>query len=164
NPWRFSFDGGRIAIADVGGGLREEVNFLTRAAAIGANFGWPRYEGSEPLSDFEPGPGDPPFTFPMLAYDHSGDRCSIIGGYVVRDPELPMLKGRYLYGDFCTGEVRSFAPDVANQQALRDRPAGVANLDSRTLTSFGQGFNGQIYIAQTSGAAGSVSRLEPVSP
>ena len=33
------------------------------------------------------------------------------GGYVVRDPELKSLYGRYLYGDYCVGELRSFTAD-----------------------------------------------------
>ncbi len=49
NPWQFSFDGGRIIIADVGQTSQEEINFLPRADARGANFGWPAFEGNEPL-------------------------------------------------------------------------------------------------------------------
>jgi hypothetical protein len=34
------------------------------------------------------------------------DPCnSITGGYVVRDPTLETLRGRYIYGDYCTGDV-----------------------------------------------------------
>ena len=45
--------------------------------------------------------------------------CSIVGGYVVRDPGLPTLNSRYLYSDFCKGELRSF--DLANPAATRGR-------------------------------------------
>ena len=49
NPWRFSFDRltGNLALADVGdnGRSREEIDLLSPAAAAGANFGWPEYEG-----------------------------------------------------------------------------------------------------------------------
>ena len=34
----------------------------------------------------------------------------IIGGYVVRDPRLPSLRGRYVYADLCEGQLRSARP------------------------------------------------------
>jgi glucose/arabinose dehydrogenase len=153
NPWRFSFDGGRIAIADVGQTRREEVNILRRRDASGVNFGWPQYEGNLEFDDDRPGPH--PATPPIFTYGHGCCRCSIVGGYVVRDQNLPRLLGRYLYGDFCTGKLRSFIPRVGSQQALRDRAVGVT---LPQLSSFGQGFNGKIYAAQLNGR---VSRLEP---
>jgi glucose/arabinose dehydrogenase len=153
NPWRFSFDGGRIAIADVGQGQREEVNILARRDASGVNFGWPQFEGELVFDNSRPGPD--PATFPIFTYDHGGGRCAIVGGYVVRDQALSTLHGRYLYGDACTGEVRSFIARVGPQQALRDRPAGIT---LPGLSSFGQGVNGKIYAAQI---GGKVWRLEP---
>jgi glucose/arabinose dehydrogenase len=153
NPWRFSFDGHRLAIGDVGQSRREEINFLWLGDARGVNFGWPQYEGELVFDSSRPGPD--PATFPILTYSHAGGRCTVIGGYVVRDPSLPALTGRYLYADFCTGEVRSFRPRIATQEAVGDEPAGLA---LPQLTSFGQGFDGQIYFTQLGGR---VSRLEP---
>ena len=46
----------------------------------------------------------------MLTYGRD-EGCSITGGYVVRDPELRSLYGRYLYGDYCAGELRSFTAE-----------------------------------------------------
>jgi glucose/arabinose dehydrogenase len=156
HPWRFSFDGKRLAIADVGQTRREEVNFLNTTDAAGVNFGWPQYEGELVFDNARPGPHPP--KFPILTYSHTGGRCAIIGGYVVRDPSLPTLKGRYLYGDTCTGEVRSFIPNVGAQKARDDKPTGI-NVPG--LSSFGRGFKGQIYFAQVTG---NVSRLEAVGP
>jgi glucose/arabinose dehydrogenase len=102
NPWRFSFDGERIAIANVGQGRREEVNFLPIADARGANFGWPQYEGDLVFDNTRRGPD--PAIFPMFVYNHNAGRCAIIGGYLVRNVNLPALDGRYIYGDACTGE------------------------------------------------------------
>jgi hypothetical protein len=153
NPWRFSFDGGRIAIGDVGQGQREEVNILSRRDAAGVNFGWPQYEGDLEFDIDRPGPH--PAIPPIFTYDHGGDRCAIVGGYVVRDQTLPRLLGRYLYGDACTGQLRSFIARVGPQQAVRDRAAGIT---LPGLSSFGQGFNGKIYAAQIGGR---VTRLEP---
>jgi glucose/arabinose dehydrogenase len=154
NPWRFSFDRTRIAIADVGQDSREEVNLLRTSDAAGVNFGWPEYEGDVL---FDPAnPGQDPATFPMFTYNHREDGCTaIIGGYVIRDPNLPTLNGRYLYGDLCTGELRSFIPRVAAQRARDDQPVGLVR---PWLTSFGRGYHGQIYMTQLDGT---VSRLEP---
>jgi glucose/arabinose dehydrogenase len=153
NPWRFSIDGDRIAIADVGATMWEEVNFLPLNDARGANFGWPQYEGDALKDNSRPGP-DPPI-FPIFTYNHDNGRCAIIGGYLVRDSSLSLLRGRYLYGDACTGELRTFRPDVAGQQALGDR---TTELSLPGLSSFGQGFNGTIYVAQLNG---NVYRLAP---
>jgi glucose/arabinose dehydrogenase len=153
NPWRFSFDGSNIAIADVGQNNLEEVNFLVGTDAKGANFGWPQFEGNAVFDNARPGPG--PATFPMFVYAHNAGRCAIIGGYVVRNPSLPQLNGRYIYGDACSGAVRSFIPRVGPQQAEGDRSAG---LTLPGLSSFGLGFGGRIYTAQIDGQ---VSRLAP---
>jgi glucose/arabinose dehydrogenase len=153
NPWRFSLDNGRIAIGDVGQGTQEEVDFLLITSASGVNFGWPQYEGNLVYDSTRPGPGTP--KFPMFTYDHTGGRCAIIGGYVLHDPDLPSLSGRYIYGDLCTGKIRAFIPNVRGQRAIADVGIGLA---LPGLSGFGQGVGGQIYAAQTSGA---VSRLEP---
>ena len=154
NPWRFSFDGGRIAIADVGQTQREEVNFLGVGAASRANFGWPQFEGEIVFDNARPGAHPP--KFPMLTYAHDpGNRCAIVGGYVVRDPGFTALNGRYVYGDTCTGEVRSFVPNVTTQEPVGD---SALPFTLPGLTSFGRGFGGQLYAAQGSGQ---VSRIEP---
>ena len=152
NPYRFSFEGNRLALGDVGQVSREEVNVLGAGQARGANFGWPEYEGDLLWAPDLPG-ADPP-TFPMHVYSHDSGGCAVIGGYVVRDPGLPALGGRYLYGDFCLGQLRSFVPNVALQEARGDAPLGVA---APQLNTFGQGVGGQIYYALLSGE---VFRLE----
>jgi len=156
NPWRFSFDDRRVAIADVGQGSWEEINFLITNRIKGVNFGWPQYEGNAVFDNTRPGP-DPP-TFPILTYDHNGGRCAVIGGYVVHDSNLPRLLGRYLYGDLCTGEIRSFRASAGTQKVVGDRPTGVT---LPLLSGFGLGPQGQIYMTQTTGTetTGNVSRL-----
>jgi hypothetical protein len=155
NPWRFAFDSGRIAIGDVGETRWEEIDLLRTADARGANFGWPEYEGNEL---FNPGlPGQDPVSFPLHTYSHAGGACVITGGFVVRDPGLSELAGRYLYGDFCTGELRSFRPNLSTGVAQGDAPVGVI---APKLSSFGEGVGGQIYLARLSGP---VYRLEPAS-
>ncbi len=164
NTWRFSFDRltGNLIMGDVGDNeqAREEVDYISPAATAGANFGWPEYQGFHLNDPNRPGPGPP--TFPVFSYKHSHGRCAIAGGYIVRDPRLPQLYGRYLWSDYCGGRIHSFTPPElvdglppANARAQDDRYEG---LHVRAPTSFGEGLGGQIYVASQ---AGPVYRLDP---
>jgi glucose/arabinose dehydrogenase len=146
NPWRFSFDGNRIAIADVGQVEQEELNFLRLRDAKGVNFGWPQFEGKNLFDNTQPGPT--PAKFPMYVYRHSNGACAIIGGYIWRDPAVPELRNKYLFGDLCTGRIFSLVPDVQAQKATDVRYIGVT---ATNLSSFGIGPQNRIYITQTSG-------------
>jgi hypothetical protein len=70
----------------------------------------------------------------------------VAGGIVVRDPGLPQLTGRYVYGDTCRGQVRSFR--ISGGKATNDRALGprVSN-----LSSFGQDARGRVYLASLDG-------------
>jgi hypothetical protein len=154
NVWRFSFDppSGQIVLPDVGEEVVEEVNLLTPAAAAGANFGWNCVEGRQPGPATDPECAAPagPFVAPLFEYGHTQTAgawgCAIIGGYVVRDPALGDLNGRYVYADFCTAAIRSFAP--ANP-AASDRSEGLAVGE---VTSFGRDACGRVYVVARSGA------------
>ncbi|HEU5142170.1 MAG TPA: PQQ-dependent sugar dehydrogenase [Solirubrobacterales bacterium] len=155
NPWRFSFDqlSGRMVIGDVGQGSREEVDL----GLAGANYGWDCREGSiaytglnAPVSCPATGFTDPVFDYPHD--DPGGDAafgCAITGGYVVRDPTVPELFGRYLYADFCEGELRSLV--------LPAGPGGTANDDrSEGLSvsgpvSLGEDSAGRVYVVSGEG-------------
>lgn len=165
NTWRFSFDRltGNLALADVGDNYRparEEVNFINPGVAAGANFGWPEYQGYH-LNDPQR-PGANPPTMPVFSYKHSKGRCAITGGYVVRDPRLPQLFGRYIWTDYCGGRIHSFTPPELVDgvpppyaRAQDDRDEG---LYVQAPTSFGEGLGGQIYVVSQ---AGPVYRLDP---
>jgi glucose/arabinose dehydrogenase len=143
NPFRFSFDGGRIAIGDIGQYDWEEIDLLKLSDARGANFGWPYWAGDHVFGGPK-GPGPP--TFPILEIPHN-PACAVIGGYVVHDPSLPSLDGRYLYGDHCATDLCSFIPNVNAQQAIDYSPTGVT---AHGVAGFGQGLAGQIYFAANS--------------
>jgi glucose/arabinose dehydrogenase len=150
NPWRFSFNpkNGNLWLSDVGAKSAEEINFSPAPVrGRGYNFGWSCYEGSVRLSDCR-APGHRP---PLFQYDHEGDSCAITGGYVVRDRAVPALRGRYLYGDYCTGALH----------ALRRTSTGVENaylgLVVPKLTTFGEDAQGRVYAASRQGT---VYRLE----
>jgi glucose/arabinose dehydrogenase len=153
NPFRFSFDGDRIAIGDVGQNEFEELDFTTVARAGGANFGWDAFEGFSRYEDENSGTPDPGGTVkPILAYGR-GRGCTIIGGYVVRDPRLPGLRGRYLYADFCDGGLRTLVPHLT--RAGDDRKLGPR---VPSPTSFGEDQQHRLYVASLEG---SVFRIVP---
>jgi hypothetical protein len=157
NPFRFSFDRstGDLWIGDVGQEKREEVDFAA-APGLGEdfNYGWNCMEGSVigPATD-EPecAANAGKFTLPVFEYPHpvDGDAfCdgAIIGGYVVRGPGMGDLEGRYLYGDYCNGSVRSFSPLAPS---LTDR----SEQQIAKLTSFGEDSCGRLYATTRDGLA-----------
>jgi glucose/arabinose dehydrogenase len=154
NPFRFSFDTTtakqpRIAIADVGQNRFEELDYTTVTAAAGANFGWDAFEGFHRYEDESSGTPDPGGTIkPIMAYSHGrdGGSCSIIGGYVVGPGGPPSLRGRYVYTDLCSGELRSLVPHL--RSASGDRPLGLA---VTSPTSFGEDDRGRVYVCSQSG-------------
>ena len=153
NPWRFSIDRvtGALAIADVGQYDWEEVDLVPRGAGRGANFGWSAFEGFDRFNEDQSAPHAVP---PVLAYSHDDGRCSVTGGYVVRDRSLASLYGRYLYGDYCLGDLRSF-PAVPDRRATDDHALG---LNVPSLSSFGEDDAGHIYAVSLDGP---VYRLVP---
>jgi glucose/arabinose dehydrogenase len=145
NPWRFSFDGETLWIADVGQGDIEEVNRVS-ADTPGLNFGWPLYEGSACFA----GPCDGvdaanrPLTWPVHEYGHD-EGCSVTGGYVYRGSALPQLDGHYFFSDWCGGFIRSIAPDGAVVD-WTEQTGPVAS-----VTSFGRDERGEIYVVSGQG-------------
>jgi glucose/arabinose dehydrogenase len=157
NPFRFSFDLSRgqprIAIGDVGQDRFEELDHLTVGRASGANFGWDAFEG---FSEYGGGTSDPGGTVkPIFAYGRSrgGSSCTIIGGYIVRDPRLRGLRGRYVYADLCEGQLRSLVPGL--KRASDDRRLG---LRVDTPSSFGEDQQRRLYVTSLEGP---VYRLVP---
>jgi hypothetical protein len=153
NPFRFSFDTvtakqPRIAIGDVGQNKFEELDYTTVGAADGANFGWDAIEGFAPYTEENSGTPNPGGTTrPIFAYSHDrGGSCSIIGGYVVRDPGLRSLYKRYVYADLCEGELRSLVPHLT--RASGDHKLGLA---VASPTSFGEDDAHHLYVASLEG-------------
>ena len=144
NPWRFSFDRltGDLTIADVGQSQWEEIDFALRGQAAGAFFGWDMFEGFAPLEPGTAGPHVPP----VFVYGRAGGACSITGGYVVRDPGLPSLAGRYVYTDWCAGAIRSIR--LAAGSATEDAATG---LSLEQPVSFGEDIGGCLYAVSLEG-------------
>ena len=132
NPWRFSWDRetGDIWIADVGQEEREEINVIREFTDPPPNFGWPGFEGTNDFDEREPtGPGR--VVEPVAEYDHD-EGCSVTGGYVYRGSEVPAMRGRYLYGDVCSGAIwtlragRGSASDVRKEDDRLEQVAAFA--------------------------------------
>jgi len=151
NPFRFSFDRatGDLLIGDVGQDDAEEVDY-SATRGRGANFGWKCYEGSLPNDGAIPPCVALGHVPPVFEYDRAGCQA-ITGGYVVRDPGLPSLLGRYVYADYCVGEIRSIVPSTG----AGDATTGIDVADF-SLAAFGEDACGRVYVVQLSGA---VSRL-----
>ncbi|CAN5452195.1 PQQ-dependent sugar dehydrogenase [soil metagenome] len=149
NPFRFSFDGNKLAIGDVGQDRFEEVDYVSRKRANGGNFGWDDYEGN---SIFE-GPAIKHTIKPIKTYSHGGGRCSITGGYVSHDKTVGRLRGRYVYADLCTGQIRSLRPKTSG--ARNDKGTGLPSHPG--IDSFGVDAHKHLYIAD--GGTGGVYRI-----
>lgn len=114
NPWRLSFDGEDLYVADVGQNLREEVNRVVN----GGNYGWNVREGTLCFAADDPstppeecpssGPGragaSEPLRDPLVEYSHSEDETpqgvAVVGGYRYRGSTLEGLEGAYLFTDW----------------------------------------------------------------
>ncbi|MGN6189761.1 MAG: PQQ-dependent sugar dehydrogenase [Conexibacter sp.] len=142
NPWRFSFDAPTrtVVIGDVGDSTVEEVDMLPLARLPGANLGWPHVEGNVRRS------AGPRGVLPQIVHRHDDGWCSVVGGYVVRDPGLPALRGRYLYGDVCSG--RLWSAKLTPAGAPDDRPLP---LTAPYLVSFGRDGRGHLYAVSLAG-------------
>jgi glucose/arabinose dehydrogenase len=146
NPWRFSFDRetGDLWVADVGQNEIEEITVLRAAdgAGRGANLGWDLFEGDAEFDDADPAPGDAsegPFADPVFTYTHD-QGCSITGGVVYRGEQIPSLRGRYLFSDFCTPGLRSL-PATAP-----DGPDTALGLELPSVVGFAEDAGGEVYV------------------
>ncbi len=159
NPWRFTFDGAALYVADVGQGDWEEVSVVPADPFFADNFGWPVLEGSNCFmasscdrSAGTTADGSPvDMIQPVVEYSHA-EGCSITGGVVMHDPTIPELDGFYVYGDFCTGFVRGFfGPAGTGQSELL---TGVGS-----ISSFGVDTDGSVLVVTLSG---SIWRIVPL--
>jgi glucose/arabinose dehydrogenase len=146
NPWRFSFDRktGDLYVGDVGQNAREEIDYRPRGAPP-ANFGWARYEGRRTYDgdiDLDP---PSPLVFPVHEYGH-GEGCSVTGGYVYRGKNVPAAAGRYFFGDYCSGTVWSLRVVGGEATGVRQE------FEVDSLTSFGEGARGELYLVSHEGA------------
>jgi glucose/arabinose dehydrogenase len=127
NPWRFAFDPamGEVWIGDVGQDHVEEIDrVLLEPDEPPKNLGWSAFEGTDRVSEGDDSLTDTELVWPVVQYTHA-DGCSVTGGYVYQGTKLDRLRGRYLYGDFCSGILWSLrsAPEGRATDVRRERAA-----------------------------------------
>ena len=150
NPWRISYDAPemRLWVGDVGQGNWEEVDIVE----LGGNYGWNCREGAHNYV-----PPSPACTLsasgyinPVWEYFHDGMNASITGGYVYRGPNAPGLTGQYVYADYSNNsEIWALAWDGTTARNVKLMDATI------TVTTFGEGEDGELYIADYSGVPAS---------
>jgi hypothetical protein len=154
NPWRFTFDRAThdLVIGDVGQGRWEEVDWARYPGlGKGVNYGWSCREGFVANTCTATG-----YTDPVFALDHGQGYKAVVGGYVVRDPGLPTLRGRYLYGDTYQSHLYSAVlPNTGQREET--------GLAIQTLSSFGEDACGRIYAASLNGPVYRIQDGEPTT-
>jgi hypothetical protein len=148
NPWRFSFDraNGDLYIGDVGQGAWEEIDYRPRAAKGLVNYGWSAYEGLVPYTESRLNHAGT-LVKPVQVYSHEGGNCSVTGGYVYRGRTVPAARGRYFYGDYCSGTLWSLR--ISGGRAVDNRRESTR---IGSLSSFGQTVNGDLYAVSLDGS------------
>lgn len=148
NPFRFSFDvvGGALWAGDVGQDSFEEVDLVT----LGGNFGWNTKEGTHcygAATCDSTGLVDPIVDYPRT------EGTTVTGGYVYRGTKVPQLTGKFIFGDFGTGNI--WAVNAADKgkdvRSLQILASGIH------ISTFGQDAQGEVYVADY--GAGTFSRI-----
>jgi len=134
NPWRMSFDPetGDAWTGDVGQGTWEEIDRVERAG----NYGWNITEGPE---CFRAASCDTTGLIMPRAWYPTDDGCAVTGGYVYRGDAMPELRGWYVYGDYCSGDVWAFDTASAGSEPILLAATG------HQITSFAV-IGGEIYL------------------
>ncbi|MFO1413375.1 MAG: PQQ-dependent sugar dehydrogenase [Burkholderiales bacterium] len=154
NPWRSSFDRltGDLLVGDVGQDTWEEVDFWPSAKAGGPNYGWSVCEGNHARGSQGAActlVGD---TRPILEYGHASFDAaggnSITGGYRYRGVRVPVLSGRYVFGDYISGRVWAATVDGTGAWSK----TLLTTVSGGTLSTFGEDETGEIYIGNYGGS------------
>ena len=150
NPWKFSFTPeGQIVVGDVGQNHWEEIDLVER----GKNYGWAITEGRH---CFKPKKEcvTKGLSAPIYEYGRE-DGASVTGGFVYTGSYIPLLKQKYVFGDFVSGRI--WAIDLP-----KDRISAVKEVKSLgkwpvLISSFGQDEQGEIYLSDY--GTGSIAKI-----
>ena len=138
NPFRIRFDGttGDLWIGDVGQGDWEEID-RAPAGVGGLDFGWNVMEGFHCFQG--DGCDQDGLTPPIAEYGHD-QGCSVTGGDVYRGTTQPVLAGKYVFADYCSG--RFWVLDAGAEG--RQEPTIVLE-SGRSISSIARGPDGELY-------------------
>ena len=110
NPHRISWnpkDPNQMLVSNIGQHSLEEVDLVKK----GRDYGWPNREGTflydvnantelvYPLPDDDSG-----YSYPVIQYDHD-EGNAVSGGFVYSGNTIPLLKGKYIFGDIPRGTL-----------------------------------------------------------
>lgn len=147
NPWRFSIDTqtNRLWCGDVGQNTWEEIDTVIS----GGNYGWRCYEGNHPYN--LAGCNATDYLFPIWEYSHSPNNCSVMGGFVYRGERRPELRGAYVYGDYCSGNLwrLNYEGNLSNS---------LLTTASTAILSIGVDMNKEFYVL---GSNGKIYEFQP---
>lgn len=147
NPWQLTVDAktGQIWVGDVGEFDFEEINLIEK----GGNYGWPIVEGRTCFPPDEPQDCDPSkFASPVYVYRQGREvgRC-VTGGYVYRGDELPELQGKYVFGDWASGNV--WALDYEAGQDTTISQISIPDDAKKNPSTFGFNTEGELHFASS---------------
>lgn len=163
NPNRISWTpDGTMLITDIGQANAEELNI----GLAGAEYGWPEREGllrmnyRGRMDQVYALPADDSlnrYTYPVALYDHD-EGNAFSGGYVYTGTDIPLLTGKYIFGDVVNGrvffvdsqqlQVGKQAPIQELELALNDRVTTFRELSGSQKTDlrFGLGVGNAFYL------------------
>jgi glucose/arabinose dehydrogenase len=142
NPYRFTFDRvtNDLYIGGPGQFRKESIYFTEGGNASGKNFGWPTLEGSVCWEGTTCNRAGLPL--PDIEYDtYANAGCVVVSGHVYRGQAYPLLRGAFLYGDFCNGRI-SVASRGANGTFTSTYMTQVGGF----ISSFGEDEAGEAYV------------------
>jgi hypothetical protein len=163
NPNRMSWaPDGKMLIADIGLTNIEELNI----GQEGADYGWPAREGTFLLNYLGrmdrvyalPQENESnPYTYPAAQFDRD-EGNAISGGFVYTGTDIPLLRGKYVFGDIVSGRV--FFVKTSQLQPGRQAPVQELELEvagkevtlrqtsasSKTDLRFGLGPRQELYL------------------
>ncbi|HEX8003236.1 MAG TPA: PQQ-dependent sugar dehydrogenase [Mycobacteriales bacterium] len=145
NPWRFSFDPETrdLYLGDVGQNRVEEVNVVPPDRQAGANYGWRVYEGRSRFTRETPNDAAR-LVAPVHVYNHETG-CAVTAGVVYRG-SVAALRGQFLFGDYCSGDVWSFPAGTADSPRVTKLA-----FQGGHVSSFGVDAAGEVYVMSQDG-------------
>ena len=156
NPYRATIDPetGTTWIADVGGGMWEEVSLL-RPATPAQNFGWPIIEGNR-CATTQATCDALVSVDPILDYPHTGSALftgfAIIGGVVYRGNAMPQFRGTYFFADNSQTWIGTMRESNGNRFGLINRRLQMNPTSINSFSCFTLGGNGEIYACTYTGS------------